>query len=47
VELFVAAVEALKKKERGAQNKMKMSLAPKQWCISEFQPHPARPRIEC
>jgi len=35
--MYVAAVEALRKKERGGQNRMKLSLAPKKkWGISEF-----------
>jgi hypothetical protein len=29
VKIYVAAVEALRKKERGCQNKMKLSLPPK------------------
>jgi hypothetical protein len=32
-----AAVKALRKKERGDQNKLKLNLPPK-WCISQFHP---------
>jgi len=38
MKIYAAAVEALKKRERGGQNRMKLSLPPKKWCISEFHP---------
>jgi hypothetical protein len=38
VKIYVAGVEALRKKKTGGQNWMKLSLAPKKWCISEFHP---------
>jgi hypothetical protein len=42
VKLFVAAVEALKKKERGGQNKMKKSLAQRNGGFLSFNAHPRR-----
>jgi hypothetical protein len=45
VKLFVAAVEALKKKEREGQNKMKMSLAQRNGAFLSFNTIPAG--VEC
>ncbi len=45
MELFVAAVEALKKKERGAQNKMKMSLAQTNGAFLSFNHTPPAPAL--
>jgi hypothetical protein len=39
VKIYVAAVEAFRKKERGGQNRMKLNL-PKKWFISEFLHQP-------
>jgi hypothetical protein len=39
VKTYVVLVEVLKKKEKGGQNRMKLSLAQKKWCILKFQPH--------
>ncbi len=36
VKIYVAAVEALRKKERGGQNRMKLNL-PQEWFISELR----------
>jgi len=36
VKIFVAALEALRKKKRGGQNRMKLCLPQKKWCISNL-----------
>jgi len=41
VKIYVAAVEALRKKERGGQNRMKPEK--KKWCFSEFHQAPPPP----
>ncbi len=43
VKIYVAAVEALRKKERGGQNRMKLNL-PQEWFISEFW-HPPKANV--
>jgi hypothetical protein len=38
MKIYAASVEALRKRGRGGQNRMKLSLLSKKWCISEFHP---------
>jgi hypothetical protein len=49
VKIYVAAVEALRKKDRGGQNRMKLLVYQKKnWCFSEFHlAPPPPPPFEC
>jgi len=38
VKIYAATVEALMKKETGGQNRLKLSLPQKKWCIPELPP---------
>ncbi len=43
VKIYVAALEALRKNERGGQNRMKLNL-PQEWFISEYR-HPTKANV--